>query len=416
MCIRKLYPIVCFILVTVLCLSCERDDPNVGTGEADVLSCYHQETAIYGQPFGVNLDPLRAQQLGENWSTIFTDIDYLRAQKPFYLRITLRAQWMQIGADWDQSGNLTVYYDTSPGSYYDQVKQIYDYSRSTAGSVKILAILFGTPEFNTEDGTNGSGVPINIEIWEDFVNKMLIDFPDIQAWEIWNEPDLYLSWKGTAQEFAERIYLPASNLIRNLKPDDIVIAPGWAQNYHITSFLPDEIYKYPRFGWTGVVDVYEPDKGDLTDFFVATNGFQAFDVWGVHGYANYALDESDWSAITQDFACQWDLWLQNLNGNSQTTEMWYTEIGIDNKPSGHTPDEAKDFLNYFIDDQFQDYSPLSDSELNGNDPYLTKIMVYELYDEYPYNNQGTFLGLFGAVGFPKPIAEVYREQILMYYN
>ncbi|MFC1848720.1 hypothetical protein ACFL27_00805 [candidate division CSSED10-310 bacterium] len=415
MCRKKMGLIV--VMTLLLMSGCEDFDYKMSDAIAETTACFQPNTSIQGHPFGVNLDPYRANQLDQEWSVLFDDIDYLRAGHPFFLRITLRAQWMQSDVQYDDNGNPYVTYDRSEGSYYAQVKEICTYAHESAGEITILGILYGTPWFNAQDGSHGPGIPINIAVWQDFVQTMLFDFPEITTWEIWNEPDLTLYWLGTATEFGEKIYNPAREVIRRFKPQDTIIAPSWAQNYHYFSFLPDIDTPFPLFGWSGHRDVYEPDRGDLADLFHSIGGIDAFDAWGVHAYAHFAADQQEWSSIIQDYACHWDLWLHSLAGEDYVpVEYWITEIGIDTELVGYTEEDAADFFDYFITDQLLDYDPVNDAEVNGADPFITKMFIYELYDENIFNDQGGFMGLFSEAGIPKAPAELYRAKIKAYYE
>lgn len=410
--------IVLGLLISFI-VSCNSDNSQSGQADTDAPTCYHTNSVISDAPFGINLDPLRSQQLGVGWDTIFTDVDYLRAGNPLYLRITLRSQWIQSGAQYDSQGNLTVYYDKSSGSYYEQVRAIYDRVKARGGSLKILGILYGTPWFNSVDGSQGPGVPIDSDVWEHFVQTMVTDFPDIHDWEIWNEPDLTISWTGTVAEFTSKIYNPAYQIIRSIRPSDTIIASAWAQNDEF-GFFPSQENLFPMFGWNGTRDDYVPGKGDFEEYFSQIGGRNAFDVWGVHSYAHFSMVDENWSRIIQGYSCSWDIWIQTLSDSSISPfPLWITEIGINTdelNPEGYTEEEARDFLEYFFRDQILTYHPADDQgELDGPDPYITKVIVYELYDENPYNPEGSFLGLFRGIGQPKPAASMFRDLISEYY-
>jgi len=398
------------------------DDAGHSQATAEIESCYHQNTAITGQPFGINLDPLRSFQLGYDWLTIFQDIHYLRNDHPLNLRLTMRAQWMQVGYEYGPDGELIVVWDKGPGSYYDQLVQIYDLAAETGFTISLTGLLYGTPDWNASDGWHGPGVPLEPSVWTNFIETMLLDFPGIHDWEIWNEPDLDLSWKGSTGEFAELIYKPAVNLIRNLKPEDTIIAPAWAQTMNYESFEPGPEAYYPLFGWLGSVGQYYPDRGDLKDYLGQIGGMDAFDVWAVHTYADFNVLPERWSEIVQEHACNWDVWLQCITGQDyRTVELWTTEIGVDCSPDGHTEQQAVDFFDYFITDQFFYYHSWSDNAdyqdgFNGRDPFLNKMFIYELYDENSFEPGSSYFGLFRHVGQPKPAADLFRDKITAYYQ
>lgn len=383
--------------------------------------CYHPQTTVFAVPFGVNLDPMRAQQLGVDWESIFDDLDYLADFNPFYLRVTFRAQWMQQSVTYDDQGVAHVTWDRGSGSYYEQVSRIVELAQANGRNYPILGIFYGTPAFNSTTGSYGSGVPVDVAVWRDFVRTILLEFPQVRHWEIWNEPDMTISWEGTVKEFADRIYLPAVELIRDISPGIVVIAPSWAQNCHRTSFLPFDTYAYPLFGWYGEVQQYDFGRGDLSEFIIAIGGREAFDLWGVHAYANFALTAEEWSLTVQGYACQWDLWLQELTGNDyRDCGLWITEVGINTTPEGITDQMAATWFSTFIDDQFLSYNDYLDTRdspgFEHRDPYVPAMNVYELYDEHPFNPDGAFLGLFAGVGQPKQVADLYRQKISQFYR
>lgn len=408
--------LVVLLLSVMSCVSSDDDDSGP-------LSCYHPSTSITGNPFGINLDPVRSEQLGVGWDEIFEDIDYLRAGRPFWVRITFRAQWMQDAIEWDEEGNLTVIYDTGEGSTLASVQRLYDYIQNNyADSVSILGILYGTPSFNSLDGSHGPGVPIYVEVWEDFVRKMVQTFPQISSWEIWNEPDLDLYWHGSVEDFALSIYNPARDIIEQYHPSAQIVAPSWAQVFDRFSFEPSEGRPYPQFGWSGSVDQYIPGRGDLLDFYSLIGGRDAFDIWGIHAYANHADSDEEWSSEIQSYACHWDIWLEELSGESyRIVPMWITEVGIENRDMGIGEEQASDYFEYFIEDQYYAYNDESDTTPNffqedGWDPNAQKMIVYELYDEQAFDPEGGRSGFFRNLHVPKPAAEMMRQKIDGYYS
>lgn len=109
----------------------------------------------------------------------------------------------------------------------------------------ILAGLGGTPRWAVDparmsaDGNRyrpGAYPPQDPALWKNFVGQVLARYGSrVHYWGIWNEPDSFNEpadvcfWRGTQQEFFEKIMEPAVDVIRGF-PDANICAPDIAKS------------------------------------------------------------------------------------------------------------------------------------------------------------------------------------------
>ncbi len=95
---------------------------------------------------------------------------------------------------------------------------------------KILFILAYAPSFHSTNGQS-NGIP-DKPAWQKFVNVMTSRYKDeVDAWEVWNEPNLKEFFVGDARQYVDILLKPAYPIIKKNDPTSVVGAPGLANLY-----------------------------------------------------------------------------------------------------------------------------------------------------------------------------------------
>ena len=108
--------------------------------------------------------------------------------------------------------------------------QVYDalVAAAEARGLQVLAVIAYTPQWAT-DGPELFGVPRDPADWRRFVDRAVRRYRGrIEAWEVWNEPNLPHFWAGSRRQYLDVILRPAAEAIRAADPLARVGAPGLA--------------------------------------------------------------------------------------------------------------------------------------------------------------------------------------------
>jgi len=223
---------------------------------------------------------------------------------PFEIQLTRSANlgWMRITFVWREMNPAFGVYN------WGVTDSIVNNAR--AQGVKILAILSTAPTW-AGSNANGTRPPANITYWEEFVRQVAQRYNGlVDAYEIWNEPNLMNSGTGIgwdADLWASPRYVDylraAAIKIRTYAPGTLVVGP-------VTSSRPDsrtvEVFKQLQ-------QVSFPD-GPASKFL---------DVVSFH--ANASDDEST-ATIVSRISSQLST-LLNRNPSNVNKPIWLTEFG-----------------------------------------------------------------------------------------
>lgn len=165
--------------------------------------------------------------------------------------------------------------------------------------VKVLLPLVGSPSWAsarpTEDehnGTPGSAAePMDMNDWRNFVRAVAIRYKGrIEAYEIWNEPDLKMFWTGSVEQLVD-MSREAFRIIKSIDPSALVVSPACTS---------------------------EPGPQYLDDYLKKGGGLYA-DVIGYHFYVQPRPPEAivDVETRVKDV----------LRANSVDKPIWNTEAG-----------------------------------------------------------------------------------------
>lgn len=155
-------------------------------------------------------------------------------------------KWVRTGAPWqnvepDREPNPDLWRWSRSDRVLDQLRCVdglYSSCPCSGGDcgAKILYGLGGTPGWaNGGHGENYPPTVDHVDDWYNYVYQTLVKYhTQVDAWGIWNEPNLEEFFHGTAQEYRSRILLPAIDAIKDFEAEfgvNIVIAaPDIATN------------------------------------------------------------------------------------------------------------------------------------------------------------------------------------------
>jgi hypothetical protein len=192
----------------------------------------------------------------------------------------------------------------------------------------ILAYDVSWLEQSKPDSVSAADLPLYLE----FVRQTVLNYKGLlDAWEIWNEPNLSRFWKGSDEDFCNLVR-EAARVIRETDPDSIIVASGFA--------------RVPR---------------GLINKLFASGAFDNVDVISFHPYA-----------LSPNGAVKLLEKLKTITEkNAFTGEIWVTEIGYPNYGYNPTKVSLKKYPAHII-------KTIAGLASNG----ASKIFWYELYDEY----------------------------------
>ena len=270
-------------------------------------------------------------------------------------------------------------------SVVEPERDLYDWSvydalveRLEDRGLRIFAGLGDTPGWATS-GSPFSGVPDDPEQWQEFCYLAAARYAGrIDAWGLWNEPNLDRFWEGTRGQYIDEILLPGAASIRLGDPTALIAAPDLA---HIGSadwddWLRDTItaargvldvvthHIYPSYGWADTV----------------TQDLQYGDPFPISSPAvRDVLQDAGW-------------WRR---------PFWLTETGVESREQG--PSQQADFVNDLLG---QWYGPDRRSR-----NWVDRVFFYELNDA-PSPSPRTWGLVNGPPEFePKPAYWAYQSWI-----
>ena len=119
--------------------------------------------------------------------------------------------------------------------------------------------------------------PENIEAWKQFVRKVVRRYSrfdssgyGVHYWAIWNEPNLPIFFRGNMQDYIERIFIPAAEIIHAIDPRNRVVGPEFSWHWVL-----------PPGNWS-LFDFLGSPAGDALDVLSlhiwndAPDGFEGF--------------------------------------------------------------------------------------------------------------------------------------------
>jgi polysaccharide biosynthesis protein PslG len=292
--------------------------------------------------------------------------------------------WVRIDFLWSLAEPEPDFYDWS---VYDALVD-----RLEARGLKIYSGLGSTPAWAT-NGPEFSGVPDDVDQWREFCYLAALRYRGrIQAWGVWNEPNLDRFWNGSRQDYIDRILIPGSDAISLADPTALVCAPDLA---HLSSADWDDWLRatinaagdrmdvvthhvYPSNGWAWEV-TYDLETGGpfpfsppsvqrvleetgwwRRPFWLTETGVES-ERWGENRQANFVGEFlQEWFDPDRGHRDWIDrIFFYEMNDGPQpATYSW----GLIQGPPGFVPKEA-----YLAYSSFIEASVVDDAELVSSD-------------------------------------------------
>jgi len=236
-------------------------------------------------------------------------------------------------------------------------------------NLEVLVTLNGTPAW-ANGGHERNVPPIEISDWQTFVKAVCERYRgQIGVLEIFNEPNIFGYWTGTAEQYVNYLLIPAIDVIRAAAPGIKIAAPALST----------------EGDWRPWLDTMLNKSRHLIDLI------------SVHCYAKHG--RAVWDALSEP-PTWWEALIlrkgpcvKDVIGSAGAANLplWLTETGW----STHKVSEAEQ-ASYF------------DQLLEGwaTQPWVENLFAYQLIDErYP-----VLCGLFRENGSPKPVVQVMQQR------
>lgn len=278
-------------------------------------------------------------------------------------------------------------------------------------------------EFNCSDAAALPSVYDDYDVYVNFVEMMgeacgmlAQEFPDIQYWEIGNEPDIeHGSWfhkkgytgssdndhKFTADEAAyisADLCWYASQAIKKVNPNNKVILPGLTCSPSSVDFL-DWIYKQIKSG-------YLPTTKEYSD----RNPDNYFDILAWHPYP---------SNVNQFIEYNKNMYQVAINHGDNGKPLFFTEFGFSDFRFGGVPAERGDTDTAGVQNRLARLAIQCFDAIKTDLPFVETVMMFRLSNVAEFYDVGSMENSFGLfyspndvdewASKPKPIAiELYK--------
>ncbi len=218
--------------------------------------------------------------------------------------------------------------------------------RLEARGIRAYATLQGTPAWATS-GSEFSGVPDDVTQWQEFVYLAAKRYRGrIDAWGVWNEPNLTHFWEGSRSEYIQKLLIPGATAIRAADPGALVGGPDLA---HLSSGKWDT--------WLREVIVAAGDHLDiLTHHYYPSHG-KAWELiydlerkpdlpWGSPAVRDILIDTGWWGR-----------------------PFWLTETGVQSEVEG--PGDQADYYDGVVENW---YGPRAEGR------WIDRVFFYQMHD------------------------------------
>jgi hypothetical protein len=245
--------------------------------------------------------------------------------------------------------------------------------------ITLIPYVCYTPRWNSSGAGDNAYYwdypPVDFEEFGQFMKALVGRYKKwIHSWEIWNEPDISIYWRGTAEEFSRLVKI-GSQAVREADPNALVVLGGIAYN---PAFI-QELFR---------------DHG-VSPFVDVVNIHNYYETWSpnpVERIRDYIQEVRD---------------VVNRYGNRQP--MWMAEVGYSTfRQGGHVSSEYNATYEYEHTPAYQAVDLVRRLSLVLSTGMCSAIAWYEIKDLPPsdevigdeYNNR--YLGIARIDHSPKP--------------
>jgi len=279
-------------------------------------------------------------------------------------------EWVRVDVLWSLIEPERDVYDWS---VYDELVD-----RLERRGLKIYAGLGSTPAWATS-GSEGNGVPHDTDQWRELCYLAARRYAGrIDAWGLWNEPNLDRFWQGSRQQYFDIILVPGAEAIRLGDPSAIVGAPDLA---HLSSADWDD--------WLDETIRLAEDLLDVvTHHIYPSNGWASDVTYDLETGGPFPFSPPSVQEVLQRTG-----WWQR--------PFWLTESGVESSRWGEGRQAS--FVEGLLDEW---YSPT-----RGHREWVDRVFFYEMNDGREPSST-TWGLLYGPPDLdPKPAYTAYAEFI-----
>lgn len=242
--------------------------------------------------------------------------------------------------------------------------------------LSIFATLAYTPPW-ANGGKDHTVPPTNVDDWKDFVFQAVSRYKNkIFYWGMWNEPNLDDFFKGTVEDYIEKILKPGYEAAKSANPNCFVAGPELA---HLTSGDKNwKIWMSSIFqaGGTNYIDVvtHHIYKDNIKELFNELEKGKIGDPSVLDILKAFDMDDKP---------------------------FWLTETGwrTDDPEDGDTPESQAKRYEEFLNEMFYDTREIK----------ISKVFFYEIIDD-PTEGVSKF-GIVDSSFQNKPAFSVYQSYI-----
>lgn len=266
-------------------------------------------------------------------------------------------------------------------AFVEPEQDLFDWARydrlvadSEERNLRIFATISGTPTWATL-GAEGSGVPSQVADWSDICYRAAARYRGrVEAWGMWNEPNLGHFWEGTLHQYRVRILQIGADAVHAADSQALVAGPELA---HLNSANWD--------GWLRSCVEGAFERLDVVTHHVYPSGVGAGDVTRkLEDGGSYPWDPPSVKEVLQDAG-----WFGR--------PFWLTETGVETDAGG--PWAQAVFYDNLLSEWF---SP------DGDAKWIDRMFFYQLFDDPRFPEY-----TFGIVG---PSPELEPKLAFEYYS
>ena len=289
--------------------------------------------------------------------------------------------WIRVDFPWDQ---IEPTNDSFSWHILDDMV-----NEARAKGLSLLVNLGKTPSW-ANSGNANNYPPTNSNDWKDFVQRAVNRYKDrIQYWAMWNEPNLDQFWKGTMDDYVNKILIPGVEAARTADPTCKIVGPELAHlqsgdakwNVWLRGILRSggkerldiiSHHIYDREGPTNIFNKLENDQGPLVPSVQR--------VLQEEGVANklFWITETGWDSdeVGEDTQSDYYLsFLQGMRNKSYINKIFFYEIIDDPDPnvarygiihSNYSPKKAYTTYKDFIAGLYPPEEPEPPEESDGD--------------------------------------------------
>ncbi len=283
-----------------------------------------------------------------------------------------------IGIGWVRADLPWPEIEPKQGQFTWQVPDAF-VSQAHDQGLQLLLILHSVPSWASAGAAGPGGahrsLPRDYQAWGNYVSQTVSRYKgSVQAWEIWNEPDLAGNWLGTPGDYAQLLAV-AYQAVKRADPSAQVLFAGLALNFGSAN-------ENPQFFQQALSDPRFPAA-------------QFFDVANFHSYG--PTSDADKRLALVRAALQ--------QAGVADRPIWITETGYSSDPGSQRlpgfpkgPDGQVQYVRTVVPYLLQQ-------------PGVAKVFWYELYDYIATAGSFKNYGLLDGQLHPRPAWDALRDVI-----